>query len=172
MEPITSRPELDTEFEKVWQPGSTVFSARTLDGSEVLLWLIPRIDLPSFCSESASSHPTREVRFTTMASVSSQPAPSHTDLVPTWWVFESVCPTSGCGCGPRSLQEVLAILPRRAAGQALAAHVDFAEALNLKLISPRTPHASELSFAAARLFTDLNSARLASHRSAPQLLAS
>lgn len=114
------------EFADAWRAGSTVFSARTLSGNEVLLWLVPRVDVVSFCEDRPVAH---EVRFASMNPSPKPESPRSVELVPAWWVFESSCTPSRCSCGPRSLAEVLPMLPRRAAGQALAAHVDLLDAL-------------------------------------------
>ncbi len=169
---------LDIEFTNVWHPCSTVFSARTLDGSEVLLWLIPQVEFSSFLAE--QNEPAHEVRFTTMnprlARDTAEPAPSPS-LFPTWWLFEANCTASTCACGPRSLLEALALLPRRAAGQALAAHVDFAEALAFKAhhSAANASHLNLADFAAAaaRLSLDLAEAKaVPSPNTYPVLLAS
>lgn len=137
-----------------------------MDGSEVVLWLIPRIDLPSFCQEPVSL--PHEVRFSSMHDQrQNQPNP-RPELLPTWWFFESTCSANSCCCGPRSLSAALALLPRRAAGQALAAHLDFSEAVSFRLYhrsteSGRALYPAELAAAAAKLAEDLLDARRPNH---------
>lgn len=141
-----------TALAEAWRPGSTVFSARTLTGNEVLLWLVPSVDVVSFCEDLRVSH---EVRFASMhPPVSRPPARDKVvELVPRWWVFESVCSPTRCSCGPRVLADVLASLPRRAAGQAFAAHIDLLAALLES--TGRGPAPVEFAAAIAALRADL-----------------
>lgn len=118
----------------VWQPGSTVFSACTLDGVEVLLWLVPHV----YGFESlVAAPPVHEVSFVSSSlrpplrprTVAAPPVP----LVPRWWVFEDVCVPGSCVCGMRTLPEATSLLPRRLAGQAIAAHMDLHAAVQSRL---------------------------------------
>lgn len=152
------------EFAKAWRPGSTVFSACIADGTEILLWLVPRVDIESFCDEfEMNPKPHHEVNFKSM--FPNRPVKEQTSvkvpLVPTWWVFESCCSPNGCLCGPRSLYQVLPMLPRRLAGQAVAAHVDMVSAIEDRvslLENSLSVDASipELRIAALVLSTDLS----------------
>jgi len=126
--------QISRDLASVWQPCSTVFSACTAGGSEVLLWLVPHVQ--GF--ESLSPQPsTREVEFS-CSSLRPHPhlAPvSFVPLVPRWWVFEDFCTPDACVCGQRSLREAASLLSRRVAGQALAAHMDLKDALDAMIVS-------------------------------------
>jgi len=149
------------DLSAVWQPGSTVFSACTLEGVEVLLWLVPHV----YGFESlAAAPPVHEVSF---VSSSLRPpmrqratlAPS-VPLVPRWWVFEEVCVPGSCVCGMRTLPEAISLLPRRLAGQALAAHVDLHAAVQDRLdalhVADQTgPQFEQLRLALSVLSEDL-----------------
>jgi hypothetical protein len=145
----------------VWQPGSTVFSACMLDGSEVLLWLVPHV----YGFESITTTPPEHtVSFVCSSLHPPLRQPSHppvqVPLVPRWWVFEDFCQSATCVCGARSLLEVVSLLPRRLASQALAAHVDLHAALwsrlevsqDLGQVGPRVDH---LRLALSSLSEDL-----------------
>lgn len=123
-----------------WRAGATVFSARSLDGTEALLWLVPRVDVDALCDPVAPPH--REVRYRSMPFTRDE-AIDVLPLVPTWWIFEPSCLPATCACGARSLSEILAILPRRLAGQALAAHLDLTEALSVLLTTVPSPAATQ-----------------------------
>lgn len=155
------------DISSLWKPASTVFSACTADGTEVLLWLVPNV---STFESLQAVHPAREVSFST-SPLSSRPAPrpvSQTiDLVPSWWVFEGVCSPESCSCGARSLHEALAMLPRRLAGQALAAHLDLKEAVDAKVADLcdhlyTGPLLNQMRLAASKLSADLRPASLSS----------
>lgn len=136
-----------------WHAGATVFSAQALDGTEALLWLVPQVDLDSLRDPLTPPH--REVRYQSMRLTSDEKITA-LPLIPTWWVFEPTCLPADCICGSRSLTEVLALLPRRLAGQALAAHIDLTEALIYHLShSPSTPASHELRLALDAMVREL-----------------
>lgn len=129
---------MDTEsnLTSVWQPGSTVYSACTLAGSEVLLWLVPHV------YEFESLTATPETSGVSFAASALRPAPHRrptaaqpVPLVPRWWVFEDVCAPNSCVCGMRTLPEAVALLPSRLANHAVAAHVDLHEAVQASLVA-------------------------------------
>lgn len=148
------------DLTSLWQPASTIFSACTTNGTEVLLWLVPNV---SAFESLLPSQPVHEVSFVT-SHLTPQPIARPTfptvDLVPTWWVFEGVCSPESCTCGARSLHEALSMLPRRLAGQALAAHLDLKEAVDAKLADlcghhQTDPLLNQMRLAAAKLSSDL-----------------
>jgi len=122
----------------VWRAGALIFSARTDSGDEVVFWLIPGpptlVSLPS----------SPRVVYATSRLTSPPEDHAHLfdePLVPQWWLFDRHCSARLCTCGPRSLQEVVALLPTRAAHAAVCAHHDLLDALRA---CPRTHLPSDL----------------------------
>ena len=149
------------DLSAVWQPGSTVFSACTLEGVEVLLWLVPHVyEFESL----VAAPPVHDVSFVSSSlrpPLRPRTAPAlSVPLVPRWWVFEDVCVPGACVCGMRTLPEAISLLPRRLAGQALAAHVDLHAAVQARLdVLPATdqvgPQVEQLRLALSVLSEDL-----------------
>ena len=106
----------------LWRAGLSVFSACATDGTEYLLWLVPSFDSEL---EPRAQRPRHQVSY----GVSGAEPVTPSRLVPTWWAFESVCTTSNCTCGTRTLGEVVSSLPGELGVLALAAHVELAIAL-------------------------------------------
>lgn len=153
----------------VWQPGSTVFSACTLEGVEVLLWLVPHVHGFESLTAIPPMHDVSFVSSSLRPPLRPRVAPVPTvPLVPRWWVFEDACVPGSCICGMRTLPEAVSLLPRRLAGQAIAAHVDLHAAVQARLDALSAaaqvgPQFEQLQLALSVLADDLRPLGLVHH---------
>jgi hypothetical protein len=141
----------------VWRAGTTVFTARSVPGEEIVLWLLPR---PEALSDPEVPH--HRVRY---QHSSTTPATVEVPLAARWWVWEERCAGGDCGCGERSLAGVMSLLQPDAAQSAVAAHIELLEAVvdrlkTLHVLDSGGPHAVELVLMIADLTAELSAALL------------